>query len=655
MAATERLHAAAGVAMSWLDDVQNLNAKNAPQTVTIPAQTLLPQNTSGADVLKQISDAPGSDWISAVTNLKASKAVPASKTAPAPKGLPMMTPGMEAFAQGVSAEVPKPPISAQVNANSPISALAQPDIAAALKAHPYANMSGKITGIGLLSTLAPGNPAVNAGLGLASAGGSEAAHRMFPNSTIAPIVGGLAAPLAAGGMVNLAKSLGSGPSGNLLTDLSQRFNVPLTAGEVTNSPLLQRGETLLERAPFSGMTTFRKNQAQALQKAGTDLTNQFNPNVEDPASYIQEAAQNLLAKNKQQAANLYDKVQTLASKTGNVPMTNTQAAAKNAVGMFGGNEDVLTGPSWLGRVGKFADIQPRSFEQARRLRSAVQASARDAQFGSQESNAWNQIQGALEKDMQEHALAQGGELGKAYTDAQNYYRENVVPFKAITQLRNLASGKLDTDTLLNTFVKNDRPQLAQKLMDNLPPEGQQALKYSILNRAMQKATLSGERSGAGFSPARFAQQIENLGMTKNAIFTPDELQMVNGYSKLARVAQRAGYFAENPPTGNRWVDMTMGAGEAALALHNPALAVGAIAGTNGLTKLMTSPMGQKILLRAAKSGSDMELRSLLNQAAKGVISSGQRAAIPAGQQLLRGPILNPGQIPASALSYTPQP
>jgi hypothetical protein len=309
-------------------------------------------------------------------------------------------------------------------------------------------------------------------------------------------------------------------------------------------------------------------------------------------------------------------------------MSQTQAAAKNILSKFSGNSDLVDQPAYLKQIAKYAEAQPRSFEEARQLRSALSTNARQAAKGAisgattdQENSAWQQLQHATEGDLQSFADSAGGKLKGAYNNANQFYRENVVPFKDL-KLRNLVTGKMDTDTLLTTFVKNERPQLADKLYSNLTPEGQKTLKYAVLQKAMDQASAQGANNGVAFSPAKFAQFMDKMGETKSVLFTPDELTQVNGFAKLAGAAKRAGQYAENPPTGNRLADMAaVGAG-----IYSPTTAVPAFASANVMRRMLTTPWGKSILLRAAQTENPTALRQLAVFAANRLQQAGTGAA-----------------------------
>ena len=206
------------------------------------------------------------------------------------------------------------------------------------------------------------------------------------------------------------------------------------------------------------------------------------------------------------------------------------------------------------------------------------------------------LRSALDDDMAAFAEREGGKLGKLFREANAFYKTSVVPFKD-RSIRKTGQYDFDTDQILKMFVKNDRPKLAQKLMSKLDPDGKALVKYAILQDAFETAT--GGVNKTAFSPAKFAGKLERLGKSKLAIFTPQERIHLDGFVKIARAAERAGQFAENPPTGMRWIDASILGGGIAGAVAEPTTAATAASGAFILSRLLSTNFGRRVLTRAA--------------------------------------------------------
>lgn len=407
---------------------------------------------------------------------------------------------------------------------------------------------------------------------------------------------------------------------------ARSFGIRPTVGELSGSVPHQKLETALEHLPLVGMGKVRAGQALAFKNAAEGLLKPYAVDSDEPQQMIRDAAQNMLNANRATAKGLYDKVSALAAHrrtgvaapllAGQPPylmdMAGTQNAAKSLADKFSGNEDLDAQPEFVSKLQKYAQAQPRSFEDARKLRSQLGQMQASAGFGTPEALAYGNLRSAVENDMQKYALSHGAKLADAYNAAQKYYRENVAPFKSIAPLKSLVSGKMDTDTVLGSFVKNDRPQLASKLMDHLSPDAQNAVRWSVLNKGFEKANLGGAREGASFDPRRFATYWENLGKTRDALFTPEAKTLIDGYAKLARAIPRAADYSEfmHKPTGVKTAVMGTGIAEGAALATHPHVAIPSLLGAVGLRKMLTEPWGQRILLRAASANRENALKPL---------------------------------------------
>ena len=445
---------------------------------------------------------------------------------------------------------------------------------------------------------------------------------------------------------------------------AKSFGITPSVGEMSGSVPYQKLETALEHIPFSGMGKVNAGKAQQFKTAAQGLLDKYEGSGQDPNQLIREGAQKVLNENRATAGQLYDRVAAMAARprTGvaspllpgeapnTVNMTSTQDAAKGILDQFSGNQDLNAEPGFLKNVQPYTQAQPRTYEAARKLRSQLGQLQAAAGYGTPESLAYGNLRTALEKDMDNYAVSHGADLSNAYKTAQDFYKQNVVPFKAIAPLKSLVSGKMDTDTILGSFVKNNRPELAGKLMSKLPPEAQNAVRWNVLQKGFDKANLGGTREGASTDPRQFATYWENLGNTKNVLFEPQDRALIDGYAKLARAMPRAAAYSEfiHRPTGVKTATLGSGLAEGAALVTHPHVAVPSLFGVMGLRRMLTEPWGQKILLRAA-TARPSSVASLLKLAANRLGSGVTTASPYAAPQ-----ILNQMHPPSTALPQMQQ-
>lgn len=387
-----------------------------------------------------------------------------------------------------------------------------------------------------------------------------------------------------------------------LAEQSKKFDVPLTVGELRQNPAFQRIEQMLERVPVVGTRGFREKQATGLSRAAKALADNYGKGIDDVGEELQGSLSRSLASSKTQASKLYDEVGIAAkSATGPVSLNNLKATINTITSKEGSLPGAIQDGKILSALQKYGELENMPFDTARVVRSRLGQELRKAEkqavsgaVSDEEVRALSMIRGAFERDLDDFAAREGGEIGGLYRKANAFYRSNVVPFKDKV-IRKAGRDDFDTDQIVKTFVKNDRPQLAAKLMSRLDDKGKAAVKYSILQDAFDTAS----DGKTPFSPAKFATRIEKLGKSKNAIFGVEERKHIEGFAKLARAAERAGQYAENPPTGQRALDAAISGGAVAGAYFNPwALAYGAGASAT-LSKLLTTSAGRRLLTRAS--------------------------------------------------------
>lgn len=446
--------------------------------------------------------------------------------------------------------------------------------------------------------------AATGGLGFVPEGGSR-----LENAALGGLFGfGSSATMSGlGAGMNALKTTGR-PASEIET-LAQQFDVPVTAGEVRGSPSLQALETQLERVPGVGIRGFRERQSEALKSAATKLKDQFS-GPDDVGTALQGSLTRTYQAAKNKASRLYDQVgkasQTAKTK---VTPTGTRLLAKEIIS----DEKLIPALKDTGLVNElreFSKLKDMSFDQARKVRSRLLSTVRQAEkkaiqggVSDEKVRAFNRLSQAFDDDINQFATREGGAIASTYNRANKFYRENVVPFKE-RQFRRVLSDDFDTDNILATFIKRDsvlrsRGNQAEKLVGKLDLEGRKAVKHAVLSEAFEKATNTADN--VPFSPAKFAQEIRKLSDANKVIFDSAEKSQLDGFVKLAEATKRAGQYAENPPTGLRAADLMTGTAVGAGAVASlPATAAG-LGGVKAVSLLLTTATGRKILERINKA------------------------------------------------------
>jgi len=432
-----------------------------------------------------------------------------------------------------------------------------------------------------------------------------------------------------------------------LANLSEQYNVPLTVGELRESTGIKAAETQLERVPAVGIRGFREKQSAALKDAATSLVDSMTTGVDDSGVAIQQSLLNKLQKGKdlsRQAYNQIDEAMTRKGVVDEIQPTGTREAAKQLLAEYpdifdrlpsgtvksklqiitedtapqqrafeGLTPEGATGGHGRPKPAAIVDaqglpitttVQPKmSFKDARALREQLgnyidRAYKSAGAVGGKELRQLSILKSALDGDI--NAWAEGSphiEINKAFRNANKVYQNNVAPFKDFI-IKKATGDAFDTDLMAKTFIKNDRPQLAGKLMGLLDDSGKAAVKHSILKEALDLGL--DVKADVPFSPAKFANKLERYGNTLTTIFSKEELGQINGFVKLARAAERAGQYAENPPTGLRAGDLGIFTGFGYGIATNPLATLGTAAALKSLSTMLTSDFGRKLLTQSSK-------------------------------------------------------
>lgn len=431
-----------------------------------------------------------------------------------------------------------------------------------------------------------------------------------------------------------------------IIEQGEKHGVSTSVGDVGRNPIIQKAEVLNEQVPFFGTSSFRAGQQQEAKAAANKVVEKLQGKMSE-ANYkslhkIQEAANNgdrnaarifkivedakddsskiLQAAAEVQAwregnlaSKLYDEAGDIAKAQGGmVQPSNTLSSLNSRIAQENGslrpNKELLK---------ELMDIQKRlnssnvskDFSNMRLLRSELgdlaDSYANGVNPNLPAAKFFGDLRSNVEKDISDYALNSGNNaLKSAYKRADSYY-------KSIMLTRDRATAKAmqsnKPDEIFNQFVKVGKGDRAANFYQNLDPKGQAALRYEMANQALNKATNS---SNDVFSPAKFAREFERLQEPYQNIFKGSDKAEMDGFVKLMRHVERAGQYAENPPTGNR-----LAFGAVTVASLPVATKIAAQA---ALTKtLFTTPTGRRILLAAKDLPPGSEgLENLLKMAQK---------------------------------------
>lgn len=388
----------------------------------------------------------------------------------------------------------------------------------------------------------------------------------------------------------------TGPADSVIREGVQR-HVPVYFDDVSKSSVVRKVGTAAESLGPLGTGSGRAVQAKAAQAAADDLVSGYSTGAgDDVPTLIQQGMRQRLGTFKKISGKLYDEVDAALAGAGPVDTTRTKDAIAAKIAKeqsLGSAADKAT----ISTLQKYLDAPPGDFAHWRELRSALGADISDyytgkgaGAIGQKGAGALQEVKSAMDADMAAHAQRAGGAGYGAWRKADQFYRANIVPFKE-AGFKDLANTA-EPEKVWRYLLANNTESRAVRMLNGLNKQGRAAVKYGLVRDAAEAATT---QQGT-FSPAKFAQYIERHDNAVNTFFKGADRRDIDGFVNLMRHVERAGQFAENPPTGNRLVPFLVGGA----AFMEPTSAA-AVAGT-GLTArgLFQTKAGRDFLISASR-------------------------------------------------------
>jgi hypothetical protein len=434
-------------------------------------------------------------------------------------------------------------------------------------------------------------------------------------------------------------------------DQGAKHNVRVSAGDATQNPAISKTEVLMEQVPVVGTAGFRKAQQTEAEVAAHKVVDALHQKLSDvdykSLNKIQAAASNgdknamrimgvvnnagddagkiLQAsaeiknwRGQQIASQMFDRVNQIAGQNKVTPNKTIQAIDD----VIASDSKVVPNTEMLKEIGgiqqKLTDpIVNTSFREMQAARSRLGELVDEWGRQGKSTSALTKIRTAIDSDLADFANNSGNQsLMREYKRANLFYKQlQGGKDKALAN----SMRSQTPDEIYNQFVKVGKGDRAANFYKSLDPKGQAALRYEMANQAIIKASKAKDV----FSPATFAHEFERLNAPYSQIFTGNHKAEMDGFVKLMRHVERAGQFAENPPTGNRLVPLLIGGA----AASNIPLAMKAATASAIAKALFTTSAGKRILL-ASKDlpPNSPKLANLLKQAEKLATVAGASSA-----------------------------
>jgi len=439
-----------------------------------------------------------------------------------------------------------------------------------------------------------------------------------------------------------------------LDELSKRFDVDVSVGDLTQSKPWQLTENLLDRVPFIGTGDFARRQGESLEQAANKLIANYGVPEDEISNFLTGAVKNKYKKVKEVSdANYANVSKALGGKS--VQYNNANEAAADLIEELRPNQNTPEIKKIMDEVKRFLPKDYFGEDEAGKLINRTGLGGYEKSF----DDAFNQLKiygklryqasksgdenlrevydtmaKAIQRDIDELADNVGGDAATALSKAKSYYAKEVAPYTKGQFLKIRKPDDFPTfnaDNIYSTFVKPNAKgtKNLRKLTDKIELDDVQMLKQQVLSDAHTAATVKDV-----FDPSVFASQLKKMGESRKVIFNKAENDVLDGYVKLANMLPRA-KLSSNQQAANisrvagsvpGLAAGTAGLGAATGASPLVAGGLGIMGGIKGLSLLLTSPAGKKLLTTVNKNPDKAE--TLLGAINKEVLDLTRTKVVP---------------------------
>lgn len=426
------------------------------------------------------------------------------------------------------------------------------------------------------------------------------------NTAIGGAVGGVASGVIGGALKAGSKAVNAvaGKVKDKATEDILKFakqeGVNVSFADVTTSQLAKRVDTAAEQFGSLGSASFRAAQGKSARKAVKNFLDDLRPvGGDDAPKLIQESINNTATTATQRANGKFEQIFSKADEIGSdVALLNSRNLAKNMIKSESLKKQ-FADAGLSNELSSFAKGGQFTMRQAQEIRSNLLDTVRAIKAGTitstKQTKPLEQMAKAMDFDMGRFTIKHG--LHKEWRKANKFFKDEVVPLRD-SQIVNSAKTDTPDEIFKKFFVSENKGagrDRAMKLFNALDDEGRQSVRFMMVDNAYNKA-LKNTNNGEIFSPAQFAGELERMQKASGVFFKGQDRARLEGFKKLMRAVQRAGQFAENPPTGNR-LFLPLLAGGTGIAPGTTATILG---GVTTAKLLFTTKAGKRLLLASSK-------------------------------------------------------
>ena len=388
-----------------------------------------------------------------------------------------------------------------------------------------------------------------------------------------------------------------------------REGVEVFVDDVARSTLIKQLGTTAEKIPLVGTLAGRLRQSRQQSQTASNLRNSIIKEIDDTAQEAQKGLTQKLEQSKQKVADAFAETAEILNPHGNIPLTNLKTILSEEITKESAR--AIPNQKLINTLDELNQVNEGNFSFTRDLItelndfiSAFFQGDREA-IGGRGVGRLMAAKRAIQNDLDGFSTKTGSQQGlEKFSQAKKLFQEFEVPFIENKRLAKLVKTEEPEDVFNFVFAgttatRQGIKSRAKKVFNLMTPDGREAIKAEILQRALSSATK--EVGGREIiSAAQFANQLEKFNNINQVFFNKADKKRIDGVVKLFRATQRASQVAENPPTGQ----LLLVPGALTVAAFSPGIAKTVIAagGFGAATKaIFQSKLGRNLIFGLSKT------------------------------------------------------
>lgn len=414
------------------------------------------------------------------------------------------------------------------------------------------------------------------------------------------VMGGVGRAVDAGKRV-VGAARGAAAADDPLVAAARQADIPLMTSDIAepSTYIGQGARALGERIPYAGTGGVRATQQAARERAVRELGEQY------PVPRPERIVQGLKASRervKQAAGKRYEELVPRIDQVGAIRYDRTADAIAEATDRLS-TPGVVSSREAMQELQEFAETlasadQTYSTLQQNRtaLREIIDSfdGAARSQMPSRDKAALNRVYSAMSQDMDEAARAAltPREFARL-KEAQAVYRQEAQNLTKSRLKTVLDKGDITPETA-ELLVFSNKPSEVRNLYQSLNTDGREAMRATIIHRAINKAGGIED-----VSPDKFLNELNRLQAQTGIAFKGQEKAQVEGLREVLKATKRAGQAGVFANTGAQNFAPVAAAG--AGAFFGDLGTTFAAGGTVGaMARAYESPLVRNALIRIGK-------------------------------------------------------